>query len=179
MRLLIKPYKCDKNYFIAAIITAVCAIISGIVLYIFANINIYFKNFADRYVFFIFCFDNVSLIFPHILSELLYLYLFFMAGYFCKFKFLSLIIVFVRCIFFAVYMAILIELSAFGGIAVALIVFFPVSVCSLFLCCFVTDACKNFSKRLVFFIPAILAVFNTLILLLLVNIVFRVIIVIA
>ena len=47
-----KNYKWDKKYLIAVFITLLCAIISGIVLYIFANVNIYFKNFAEEYVFF-------------------------------------------------------------------------------------------------------------------------------
>ena len=36
----------DNDYLIAVIITFICAIICGIVLYKVASINIYFKNFA-------------------------------------------------------------------------------------------------------------------------------------
>lgn len=173
-----KDYKWDKKYLIAVTITFLCAIISGIILYIFVNINIYFKNFAENYIFYVFNFKNGNLIFSHFLSELLYVYVFFLIGYFTKFKYFTLIFIFIRGLYFAVYTAILIELNAFGGITVAILVFIPTSVISLIFCCIITETCKSINKKFVFIIPAVFAVLNTLILLFLVNVLFRVVIVI-
>ena len=173
-----KDYKWDKKYLYAVLITSICAIISGIVLYIFVNINIYFKNFTEEYVYYIFNFKNGDLIVPHFLSELLYAYVFFLIGYFTKFKYLTLVFVFIRCMYFAVYTAILIELNAFGGITVAILVFIPISIISIVFCCIITETCNSLNKKIVFFVPLIFAVLNTLILLLLVNLLFRVVIVI-
>ena len=170
--------KWDKKYFIAVIIALICSIISGIVLYKLANISVYFCKYAEDYIFFIFNFKNGNLILPHILSELFYIYLFFIIGYFTRFKYLTLIFIFIRGLYFAVYTALLIELNALGGITVAVLIFIPVSVVSLFFCCLITDSCNILNKKLVLFAPAILAVTNTIIFLLLINVVFRVVIVI-
>ena len=173
-----KGFKWDKKYIIAVLITFLCAIICGIVLYIFVNIGIYFKNFAEDYVFYVFNFKNGNLIFPHLISELLYLYLFFLVGYFTKYKYLTLILVFVRGLYFTIYSAILIGFNSFGGITVAILVFIPASLISLFFCCFVVELCKCMNSKFIFVIPAVLAVINTIILLLLINVSFRFIIVI-
>ena len=123
-----KGLKCDKKYLIAVIIASICAIISGIVLYKLANVSIYFCNYAEDYIFFIFTFNNGQLIISHILSEIFYLYLFFLIGYLTRFV--------------------------------------------------LTESCGALNKKVVFFAPAILAAVNTVIFLLLVNVVFRVVIVI-
>lgn len=173
-----KEYKCDKKFMIATIIALICAIICGIVLYKIAHINIYFKEFAADYIFYVFNFKNSKLIFTHILSEIFYLYLFFLIGYFTKFKYLSLILIFVRGIYFSVYTCILIGLNAFGGITVVIFVFLPTALCSLALCFLVVELCKIIDKRYCFVLPAVFAIINTLILIILVNVVFRVVIVI-
>lgn len=173
-----KEFSCDKRYVIAAIITLVCSIICGIVLFKLSNINVYFVNFANDYIFFVFNFNNAKLIIPHLLSELFYLYLFFAIAYFTKFKFLTLIILFCRGIYFSVYVAILFSLNSLGGVTVAIIVFIPASVLSVIFCCLITDSCTIINKKYVFFVPAICALINTLTLLVLVNLLFRVIIVI-
>lgn len=171
-------FKWDKKYLIAVLITLICAIISGIVLYIFANVNIYFENYAHDYVFYVFNFKNGSLIFPHLLSEVLIIYLVFVISYFTKLKYLTLVVFFIRGIYFAVYTAILIELNTFGGITVAIFVFIPVSLCSVLFCIFVIDTCKILNKKILFFVPVILAVVNTLLFIIQINIVFRLVIVI-
>ncbi len=173
-----KGSKCDLRYLIAVIITFLCAIICGIILYKVATINIYFKDFAEDYVYYVFNFKNTKLIFSHILSELLYIYIFFLIGYFTRFKYLTLIIVFIRGLYFAVYAAILFELVTFGGITVAILVFIPTSVISLVFCWIAAEFCKIINKKYVFFVPAALALINTVVLIVLVNIVFRVVIVI-
>ena len=74
--------KWDKKYLIAFSVTLICAIISGIVLYIFANINIYFENYAHDYVYFVFNFKNGNLIFPHLLSETIIIFFLFFYYFF-------------------------------------------------------------------------------------------------
>ncbi len=173
-----KEFSCDKKYIIASIITIICSIICGIVLYKLSNININFVSFANDYIFFIFNFKNSKLIFPHLLSELFYLYLFFFVAYFTKFKYLTLIILFFRGIYFSVYVAILFSLNSLGGITVAVIVFIPSSLCSLIFCYLIAESCRIINKKYAFFVPAICALINTLIFILLVNLLFRLIIVI-
>ncbi|MDE7453047.1 MAG: hypothetical protein K2N22_01410, partial [Clostridia bacterium] len=86
--------------------------------------------------------------------------------------------VFVRGLFFAIYAAILFELVTFGGITVAILVFIPTYLISLAFCWFVTDFCKVVNKKCVFVLPAVLALANSVIMVVLVNVVFRVVIVI-
>ena len=170
--------KLDKKYLIAVIIALLCAIISGIVLYNLVNMSYYFWNYAESYVYNVFSFNNGKLIVPHILSDLFYIYLVFAIGYFTRFKYLTLIPIFIRCVFFVIYTAVLIELNVLGGISVAIIVYVPISLCSLLFCYIVTDTCQILNKKIVFICPAVLAVINTIIFLILINVVFRVIIVI-
>lgn len=173
-----KGFSCDKKYLVAFIITLVCSIISGIVLYKLSNINVYFANFANNYVFYVFNFKNSKLIFPHLLVELFYLYSFFLVAYFTKFKFLTLILLFVRVIFFVIYSAILCSLNALGGVIVAVLVFIPASIVSIVLCYIIAEFSKIINRKIVYFVPAIFATANSLLLLVLVNLLFRVIIVI-
>ena len=173
-----KEFSCDKKYVIASIITLICSIICGIVLYKLSNINIYFVNYANNYIYYVFNFKNSKLIFPHLLVELVYLYLFFAIAYCTKFKFLTLIILFIRGIYFAVYSAILLSLNSLGGVTVAVLVFIPVSIISLAFCFLVSETCRIINKKIVFFVPAIFALICTLTLIILVNLLFRVIIVI-
>ena len=171
-------FKCDKKYLIAVLVTLLCAIICGIVLYINVNINIYFSYFAEEYIYCVFNFKNASIIFSHLLSELFYVYLFFLIGYFTKFKYFTLIFIFIRGIYFAVYASILFTVISFGGITVAVLVFIPISLLSLIFSCMICDCCRSVNKKYVFLIPAALALINMLILLLLINVLFRVVIVI-
>ena len=173
-----KGCKWDKKYFIAALIAFLCSVICGIVLYIFVNVNVYFHRYAQDYVYFVFNFKNSKLILSHLLSSLLYVYIFFLVAYFSKFKYITIALIFVRGLFFAIYTGILIGLNAFGGITVAVIVFIPSTLVSLLLCCITAETCKNFNKKYAFILPLILALIDMIIMLLLVNVVFRVIIVI-
>ena len=173
-----KDFACDKKYVIASIIALLCAIICGIVLYKLSNINIYFVNFANNYIFYVFNFRNSKLLFPHFLVELFYLYLFFFIAYCTKFKFLTLILLFIRGIFLTIYSAILCSLNSLGGVTVALLVFIPTSVVSILLCYATAEFCQIINRKIVFFSPAICALLNTLLMLILVNLLFRVIIVI-
>ena len=173
-----KEFSCDKKYIIASAITLICAIICGVVLYKLSNINIYFTNFANNYIYYVFNFKNSKLILPHLLVELFYLYIFFAIAYFTKFKFLTLLILFVRGIFFTVYAAILLSLNSLGGVTVAILVFIPATIISMVFCNLIADSCKIINKKIVLFVPAVCAIIDTLLLIILVNLLFRVIIVI-
>ena len=172
-----KGIKWDKKYFIAALIVLLCSIICGIVLYITIDVHVYFINFAEDYVYYVFGFQNTSIIFSHLLSDLFYFYIFFLISYFTKFKYLTLIFIFIRGIYFAVYASILFTVISFGGITVAVLVFIPISLLSLIFSCMICDCCRSVNKKYVFLIPAALALINMLILLLLINVLFRVVIV--
>lgn len=171
-------FSCDKKYIAASIIALICSIVCGIVLYEISNITIYFVNFANDYIFYVFNFKNGNLISPHLAGELFYLYLIFITSYFTKFKYLSLIFLFIRGIYFTVYSAILCSLTSLGGVTVAILVFIPSSLVSLALCCLIAQSCGVFNKKIAFFVPAICALINTLILLILINLLFRAVIVI-
>ena len=176
--LSLKGVKWDKKFLCAYLLTVICAIICGIVLCIFIdNVN-YFDVFTQDYVYYVFNFKNGSLIFTHLLAELLYLYITFLICYFCKYKYFCLFVIFLRSLFFGLYTALLFSVSAIGGITVALIVFIPTAFISLAFCYIVAECCKIFNKKYVFFIPAILAVINCLVLVFMVNVVFRLIIII-
>ncbi|MDE7086858.1 MAG: hypothetical protein K2O67_01565, partial [Clostridia bacterium] len=112
------------------------------------------------------------------LSELFYLYAVFLLAYFTKLKFLAFPIIFIRALFTAIYIVILCSLFGTDGIFVALIVFIPAFLCSTAVLIFLCEQCRHICTPLVYFVPAILALINTIILLLLVNVVFRVIVVI-
>ena len=116
--------------------------------------------------------------FKFIYTVYFYFYIFFLISYFTKFKYLTLIFIFIRGIYFAVYASILFTVISFGGITVAVLVFIPISLLSLIFSCMICDCCRSVNKKYVFLIPAALALINMLILLLLINVLFRVVIVI-
>ena len=174
-----KGVKWDKKFICAYLLTVACAIICGIVLCIFIDNNNYFDVFTQDYVYYVFNFRNGSLIFTHLLAELIYLYLVFLICFFCKYKYFSLIVIFLRGLFFGIYTALLFAVSAIGGATVAIFVFIPTGVLSLVFCFIVAETCKVFKRKYTFAVPALLSVANCLVLVLLVNVVFRFIIIIA
>lgn len=171
-------FACDKKFILAFIVTLICAIICGIVLYKPVSNNIYLRNFTENYVFNVFNFKNSRLLFAHLLSDLIYLYLIFFICYFSKLKYSTLILIFLRGLFFGVYTVILIGVNSFGGIIVAIFVFIPSTLISLALCCVVAEYCKAFYKTYALVLPAVLAVINCLIYAFLINALFRIIIII-
>ena len=173
-----KTFSFDKKFALAFIITLICAIICGIVLYRPVLNNIYFKDFADNYIFYVFNFKNSQLLFSHLLSDLVYLYIIFFICYFSKFKYLTLILIFLRGLFFGVYAAILFGASAFGGTIAAIFVFVPVTIISLAMCFIVADSCNNILKKYVIFVPLVLSLINLVVHALLINVLFRIVIII-
>ncbi len=169
--------KFDKKYLFAFLITLICAIICGIVLYKPVTFNIYFVEFADDYVYNVFNFKNSALLFPHLLGDVLYFYICFLLAYFTRFKYFSLFFVFLRGIFFSIYSVILIAVNSVGGVIVACFVFIPASLISLMLCFLIVETCKCINKKYVCFMPAVFAFVSFVVLFLLINVLFRVVIV--
>lgn len=168
----------DKRYLLAAVITLICGIVCGIVLYKLVNINIYIINFASDYVYEVFAFKNGALILTRFIYGVFFAYLFFGIAHFTKLKYLTLALIFIRSIMFAIYAAVLISINSFGGSVVAFTVYIPSFAVSFAVCC----VCAEFSRlnvKRIFLLPLICTVIDVLTMLLLVNIVFRAIIVIA
>ncbi len=180
MRILkTKKFNWELKYIIAYAIAVILAIISGIVLYKINNISSYIFNFANSYVCFVFNFNNASLFFSHLLSDLFYLYIAFVLSYFTKLKFLTVLLLFIKSFFTVFYCIVLFVLFSIEGIIVALLVFIPCYVLWLFCFAVVSLHYKCFESPFVFFLPAILSLADSVILLVLVNFVFRVVVVIA
>ncbi len=170
--------KWDKRYALAFIIALSCSIICGIVLCRFVNYNYYLRNLADEYVYNVFNFKNAQIVFPHFLGDLLYFYIFFLIGYFTKFKYVSLVFVFLRGIFFGIYTVLIISVGAFSGVVTLIFVFIPATLISLVLCYACGEFCPKCDKRYCLFIPAAVALADLIIILLLENVIFRVVIII-
>ena len=169
-------YKWDKKYFFAFIIAVICSIICGIVLYKPVISNIYLRNLVYNYVYNVFNFNNASLIFPHLLVGLIYIYAAFFVAYFTKLKYLTLIFVFLKGVFFGIYIAIIMSANAFGGVVVGLIVYIPSTLISFVLCYLIVEFCRIFDGKFALFVPAAAAVIDTLIFIILINLVFRAVI---
>lgn len=168
--------KWDKRFFLAFLITLGCAIICGIVLYKPVLSNVYFRNLTCDYVYNVFNFKTVRLCTAHVLGDILYLYIFFLICYFTKYKYLTLILLYLRGLFFGIYVSIMIGANSFSGIIVAVFVFIPASLVSFVLSFLVCELCKCINKRYAFALPAIFAAVDCLVLILLINVLFRVVI---
>lgn len=173
-----KQIKWDTKFLIAYCCALIFAIISGIVLFKFASINVYFYNFAEAYLYYVFNFSNVTLFVSHLISELFYLYITFAIAYFSKFKALTLVVVIIKNVFIAIYGAILCTALGFGGVIVTIFVFAPTALVSFAVSLFLVESCRIINKKYLFFYPALLAVAICLIMLLLVNVLFRVVVII-
>lgn len=171
-------YKPDIRFILAFLITLICSIICGIVLYKPVTSNEYFRNFVCEYVYNAFNFNNGPILLSHILADLIYLYALFFICFFTKLKYPTLVLIFIRGMFLGIYASLLIVVCSFSGILVLLIIFLPATLISLALCLFVMEGCKLFPKKYAIGIPAILAVSDCLVLVILVNVVFRIIIII-
>ena len=163
---------------LAFIITLICAIICGIVLYKPVISNYYFIDLADEYVFNVFNFRNTQLLFTHLLSDLIYFYICFFIAYFTKLKYITLIFIYLRGLFLGIYSVILVAVDTVGGVFVMVFVFLPATLFSLAICYAVTEFCKRINKKYAVFVPAVLAIADLVVYALLINVVFRVVIVI-
>lgn len=174
----LNKYKLDKKFVLACIFSVLLAIICGIVLYICAGISIYTYNFADTYVFYILNFKNVNLFFAHLVVDIFYFYAFFFIGYFTKYKYLTCPILFLKWFFGITYVIILFTCFSIEGIIVAIVVFIPSFLISSIFCILSCDFSKYLKKSIAFFFGAVLAFISTTAMILLINVFFRVLIVI-
>lgn len=171
--------KCrDKKYLLAFLITLVCSVLCGVILYKPVTTNIYFVNMGYEYVYNVFNFNNTPLFFAHFLGSILSFYLFFLICYFTKFKYLTLIFLYLRGLFFGIYTVILVCVNSLGGILVAIFVFVPATLISFAVCAVISELCKKFDKRFAFIVPTVLALLDGIVLMILINVVFRVVIII-
>ncbi len=171
-------FKPDLKYVLAFGITLICSIICGIVLYKPVNCNAYFRDFVSEYVYNVFNFKNVTLAVPHTIADLIYFYILFFVCYLTKFKYVTLVLIFIRGLFLGIYSSLLVVVCAFSGVLVLVLVFLPTSLFSLALCLAIAEGCKKFDKKCASWIPAALAAVSCVVLVLLVNILFRVVIII-
>ncbi len=171
-------FKWDKRFLIACLIALILAIICGIVLYTTTKISSYIYNFADNYIFFIFNFQNGQLFISHFFTEIFFLYFAFLIARFTKLKIIAIPVMFLRTLFIFLYTALLCALFATEGVIVVILVFLPSFVCSVLAFIFLCEQSSVLCAPLAYFIPAILALINSLLFLLLINVPFRVMVVI-
>ena len=169
-------HKSDKRYLLAFLITLICSIICGIVLYKPVIISPYFKDFTEEYVYNVYNFKNSYLLFTHLLSDLIYLYIIYFIAEFTDLKYLSLIPVFLKGLFFGVYFVVLLFVNSFGGVIAALFVFLPASLISLGLCFVVAEYCRAVQKKFSLIMPLFLSLCDLIVYALLINALFRIVI---
>ncbi len=169
---------CDKKFLLSFLITLGCSIICGIVLCSLVKTNIYFINFGNEYVFNVFSFDSTPLFFTHFLADAIYFYAFFLICYFTKFKYFTLIFLYIRGLTFGIYTAILFGVTSLSGSIVAIFVFIPATLVSFIICFLITETCRKFDKWWALLLPLALSLIDSIILILFVNVVFRIVIII-
>lgn len=171
-------YKPDIRFILAFAITLACSIICGIVLYKPVTCNAYFRDFASEYVYNVFNFKNFTLIIPHAVSDLIFFYVLFFVCYFTKFKYATLALIFIKGLFLGIYSSLLVVVCAFSGVLVLLLVFLPSTLVSLAICLVIAEGCKLINKKNASWFPAIFALADCILLVILINILFRVVIII-
>lgn len=168
----------DKRYIVAYAIVVLCGIVCGIVLFRSAKINTYLKTFAKNYINYVYSFNNASLIFPRLFCEIAFCYIFYFLGKKRVFSYLSLAVLFLRVLFVGLYTAMLFSCYSFGGAMAAILVYIPLSILSVF-CYF---ACARLSGCVIskyrIFFPLALVLAGAVLQIILVNIVFRAVIII-
>lgn len=170
--------KWDNKFVIGTIIALILSIISGIVLFKLSNFNNYAYNFADIYIFYIFNFKNGQLFLGHILSNIFYFYSVFLICYFTKLKALGYILLYVKALFGVFYCAVLFAFFGSEGMIVALIVFIPSFLVSLGLYLLILEQCRFLCRPFSYFAPAVCGLISSAVLMILVNLIFRVVVVI-
>jgi hypothetical protein len=173
-----KKIEWDKTFIILSLLTVLLSIMCGIVLYKLVYFDIYLSDYVSDYIFYVFNFKSSKLFFAHLLSELFYFYVIFLIAYFTKLKYLSLLLIFIKCFFAAIYCILLCAVGGVSGLFAAILIFIPTTIISLCLYILLIHACRLIYKKYVFFIPLIFAIAVSLIMLILLNVLFRIIIVI-
>lgn len=162
----------------AFIFVCLCGIMCGIVQCKSITSNIFFKQFSYAYVYNVYNFNNGTLFMSRLMNNLLYLNLFFFLPKIRRAKYFTLIFSFIKCLFIGVYCVLLVSINLFSGVIVLLLVFIPMSLLSIGLCFYLAEYGCCLELRFVNFLPCILALLDSLLFLVLLNLLFRVVVVI-
>lgn len=177
MRILsLNKVKWDKNYLFWLLIAFVSAIICGIVLFNISDFGYYIFGYAQNYVDAVFFFEVGGLIFSCLIKELLFIYAFFALAYFAKLKALSAVVMFLRTVVFALYCCVMFTGLGIGGGVCAVLVYIPCYIFSCVCCAFAAENYCIAGRRLVFVLPALLAVCVCAAFFIMHNVVFRILI---
>lgn len=171
--------KFDKRCLIAYSVAVILAIITGIVLCKTVQTNPYMLNYATEYVYFVYNFRGISLFLPRLFFGLIYGYLYFIIASFTKWRLLTLPILFLRCMMASVYTVLIISVTTFGGIIVAVTVYIPSALFCLALNVLLIETVRFFNRKIAPFLPAVFALAGAVFEWLLVNILFRAVIAVA
>jgi hypothetical protein len=173
-----KKIEWDKTFIILSLLTVLLSIICGIVLYKLVYFDIYLSNYVSDYIYYVYNFKNTRLFFARFISELFYFYVLFLIAYFTKLKYLSLLLFFIKSFFAAIYCILLCSVGGISGLLAAILIFIPTTVIALCFYILLIEACRLIYKKYVFFIPLIFALSVSVIMMVLVNVLFRIIIII-
>lgn len=168
----------ESTFIFAAICVAIAAIISGIVLFITVGINDYFYNFADIYIFYAFNFKNGSIFISRFFNEAVYLYAVFFIVRATRTRYAVLPFIAIRLFIAAFYGAVLFGVFFTEGAIVALFVFLPSCAVSLALILISAFICDGKLRGCAYALPLIFALISALASLVLLNVVFRTVIII-
>lgn len=164
--------KLDKKYLFVYILAFLCSIICGIVLCKTTNCNIYLQNVVSDYIYNSFNYRNSAFIFSHLCASLIYFFLIFFISRVNNLKYLSLICVFVRGVFFGLYCCILCSTS-FSGVVVCVFVYIPTNLISFALGFLIASLATVPDISYSFLYPAALALLDLLVFIIFLNIIFR------
>lgn len=179
MRILnLNKVKWNKKVLFAYFSVIFVAIISGIVLYISDGMGKNLYNFAKEYVLCVFSFKNLQLFFSSLFSGLFYYYLAFLICYFTKLKFLTGLLLFIKSFFTFYYFVLLVAIFSVEGFFAALLVFLPCYAFWVFKFLFICTQNCAIEKPYLYFAPLIFAVLDGVFLLVVLNLVFRFVVVI-
>lgn len=162
----------DKKYIILSLLTILLAIICGIVLCKYVIYSTYFRNFAVQYVSRVYKF-NFILVLTYFLSCLIYGYVILILTYYLKLKYVTLIFLFIKSLFFCVYVIALFCVNVLSGAVVAIFVYIPSYLISISTFILISETCSIINKRFVIFFPLILCAICSVIFFVLLNFVFR------
>lgn len=174
----ISALKKNSNYYFAFIVAILAGIISGIILFKIADLTQFFCGFAKDYIKRVFEFDNGALFLSALFKEsCVNAFIFIFGAVFIKLKFLTVAVLFFRAAFASLYCAVMFVYCGFSGVMAGVVVYIPYT-----LLCFAggvmifSSSC--FGLRRSALLPVVVTVAEALLLIILVNTVFRVIVVI-
>lgn len=168
----------NKKEIFCCVLVVILAVMCSIVLYITNNFSVYLYNFVKNYIYSVFNFNNAALFFGQFLTNLFY---YFLALLFCRFKkvrYLYLIVIFVKTLFTFYYFVALFIIFSLEGVIAAFIVFLPCYIFFMVKFFFLCTQSACIERRYKLFSPVIFVLCDGIFILVLVNLIFRFIVVI-